>query len=140
MGQILTFKPRPKQAAPELPGLVTPAELRAEIEAGAQAALDVADRFIAILDRLDGDAGHEDGAEPSLGAPENATGSQVVYMRGNNQDCETAAPETMLPEVPIETAPEAIVIPWRGRGNIIAAAGVALLESVREVRLSGRAA
>ena len=51
-------------------------------------------------------------------------------MRGNDRDREETAPETVLPEVPIEAAPEVIVIPWHGRGNIIAAAGVALLDLV----------
>ena len=138
MGEILTFTPRPKQAAPELPGPVSPAEMRAEIEAGAQAALDMADRFIAILDRMDGDVGHEDGEddEPSLAAPENVTGSQVVYMRGNDRDREAEAAETVLPEVAAETMPEpqseplpvAEILPWRGRGNVIAAAGTMLLD------------
>jgi hypothetical protein len=38
--------------------------------------------------------------------------------------------QTVLPEVAIDT-PEVIVLPWRGRGNIIAAAGVALLDLAR---------
>ena len=132
MGEILTFKPRPKQAVPELPGLVSPAELRAEIEAGAQAALDMADRFIAILDRLEEDPDHEDGgdAEPSLAAPKNTAGSHVVYMRGSNRDGEAEAPEIVVPEVTAAAQPASVVIPWRGRGNIIAAAGVALLDLV----------
>ena len=130
VGEILTFTPRPKQAAPELPGPVSPAEMRAEIEAGAQAALDMADRFIAILDRMDGDVGHEDGEddEPSLAAPENVTGSQVVYMRGGDQDREADAPETVLPVVPAEPEPASIVLPWRGRGNLIAAAGSLIVD------------
>ena len=129
MGEILTFKPRPKQAAPELPGPVSPAELRAEIEAGAQAALDMADRFIAILDRLEEDSGHEDGGdtEPSLAAPENQ-GSQVTWLRGTDQDREAAAPKTVPPEVATESTPGAQILPWRGRGNIIAAAGSFLVD------------
>jgi hypothetical protein len=51
-------------------------------------------------------------------------------MCGGDQDREAEALETVLPGVAIET-PEAIVVPWRGRGNIIAAAGVALLDLAR---------
>lgn len=66
----------------------SPAEVRQEIEDAAQAALDVADRLIALLDRLDGDADREDGAdpEPFLGAPENHHASQIVWRRGSDQD------------------------------------------------------
>ncbi|MGU3341644.1 hypothetical protein ACLBXJ_26915 [Methylobacterium mesophilicum] len=45
-------------------------------------------------------------------------------MRGNYADREIEAPETVLPEVAVE----AVVLPWRGRGNVVAAAGVALLD------------
>ena len=78
---------------------------------------------------MEEDPDHGDGADadPSLAAPENTAGSQVVYMRGGNQDREEAAPEAVLPEVTVEPPHASIVIPWRGRGNIIAAAGVALL-------------
>ena len=126
MGEILTFKPRPKPAALAAMKPLAGADLRASLEEAAQTALDAADRIIAVLDRMDGDTDLEDGAdiEPSLAAPENATGSQVVYMRGNDQDREEDAPETVLPEAKVE----AIVLPWRGRGNVITAAGVAILD------------
>jgi hypothetical protein len=79
---------------------------------------------------MDGDADQEDGgdAEPSLAAPENATGSRVTWLRGNDQDREDEAPETTLLEVAAEPLPEAMILPWRGRGNVIAAAGVALID------------
>ena len=132
MGDVLTFTPRPKPAAPEILAPLAGAALRASLEEAAQTALDAADRIIAVLDRMDGDADHEDDgyAEPSLAAPENTAGSQVVYMRGGDQDREAEAPETVLPEVMAEAQPASVVIPWRGRGNIIAAAGVALLDLV----------
>ena len=81
---------------------------------------------------MDGDADHEDGgdAEPFLAAPENATGSQVVYMRGSDRDGEADAPETVLPEVSAEPLPDATILPWRGRGNVISAAGVAILDLI----------
>jgi ABC-type Fe3+-hydroxamate transport system substrate-binding protein len=130
MGDVLTFTPRPKPVAPEIRPALMGAALRASLEEAAQIALDAADRIIAMLDRMDGDADHEDGgdAEPSLAAPENATGSQVVYMRGSDRDGEEEGPETVSPEVPAEQQPEAVVLPWRGYGNVIAAAGAMLLD------------
>ena len=132
MGDVLTFTPRPKPAAPAILAPLTGPELRASLEEAAQIALDAADRIIAVLDSMDGDAELEYGAddEPSLAAPENATGSQVVYMRGNDQDREVEAPETVLPEATAETPSEAIVLSWRGRGNVIAAAGLMLVDMV----------
>ncbi|QGY03545.1 hypothetical protein MMSR116_17870 [Methylobacterium mesophilicum SR1.6/6] len=139
MGDVLTFTPRPKPAAPEILEPLTGAALRASLEEAAQTALDAADRIIAVLDRMDGDTDHEDGGddEPSLAAPENTMGSQVVYMRGGDRDGEADAPQTVLPEVLVEAAavpepaPEAVVLPWRGRGNVIAAAGAVLVDLLR---------
>ena len=75
---------------------------------------------------LDGDPDLEDGgdAEPSLAAPENHAGSQVTLLRGNDQDCESEAPETMLPEV----AAEPVVLSRKGRGNVLTAAGTLLTD------------
>lgn len=139
MGDVLTFTPRPKLTAPEVPEPLAGAALRASLEEAAQTALDAADRIIAVLDRMDGDADSEDGGddEPTLAAPENTGGSQIVYMRGGDQDREAEAPEIVLPEVAAEIAPaplpEATVIQveplrWGGRGNVISAAGSLLLD------------
>jgi hypothetical protein len=130
MGDVPTFTPRPKPTAPEIPLPLSGADLRASLEEAAQTALDAADRIIAVLDRLDGDADHEDNgdAEPSLAAPENNEGSQVVYMRGSDRDGEAVAPETVLSEVSAEPVVETEILPWRGRGNVIAATGVLLLD------------
>lgn len=130
MGDVLTFTPRPKPAAPVLSEPLAGAALRASLEEAAQTALDAADRIIAVLDRMDGDVDDEDGAdaEPSLAAPENTVGSQVVYMRGVNQDRETGAPETVLPEVAAAPIVEAEILPWRGRANVIVAAGALLID------------
>ncbi|MCJ2019966.1 hypothetical protein MKK84_21460 [Methylobacterium sp. E-065] len=130
MGDVLTFTPRPKPVAPEILAPIAGPALRASLEEAAQIALDAADRIIAVLDHMDGCPDHEDSgdAEPSLAAPENATGSQVTWLRGNDQDREAEAPETVLPEVAAETQPVAKILPWHGRGNVIAAAGVALLD------------
>ena len=133
MGDVLTFTPRPKPATVRdySEPLAGPA-LRASLEEAAQIALDAADRIIAVLDRMDGDPDLEDGAdaEPSLAAPENAIGSQVVYMRGGDEDREEGAPETVMPEVAAEPPSEAIVLSWRGRGNVIAAAELMLVDMV----------
>ncbi|MBN4098596.1 MULTISPECIES: hypothetical protein [Methylobacterium] len=130
MGDVLTFTPRPKPTAPEALPPLAGADLRASLEEAAQTALDAADRIIAVLDRMDGDADHEDGgdAEPSLAAPENHEGSQVVYMRGGDRDGEADTPETVLPKVPVDPQPVAEILPWRGRGNVIAAAGSFLVD------------
>ena len=81
---------------------------------------------------MDGDAHHEDGggAEPLLAAPENATGSQVVFMRSSEWDGEAEAPEIVLPEEPAEPLAEAQILPWRGRANVIAAAVIVMLKVV----------
>ncbi|MCJ2124350.1 hypothetical protein [Methylobacterium sp. J-077] len=132
MGDVLTFTPRPKPAAPETMEPLTGPALRASLEEAAQTALDAADRIIAVLDRIDGDTDLEDGAdaEPSLAAPENHTGSQVTWLRGNDQGREAEAPETVLSEVAIETANVIEVEPlrWGGRGNVVAAAGSYLVD------------
>ena len=132
MGDVLTFTPRPKPVTAEIRSepLTGPA-LRISLEEAAQTALDAADRIIAVLDRMDGDPDLEDcgDAEPSLAAPENATGSQVTWLRGNDEDREAEAPEAPLPEVPTEAAVIHVKpLRWGGRGNLIAAAGVALLD------------
>ena len=126
MGDVLTFTPRPKPAAPVALEPLAAGDLRASLEEAAQVALDAADRIIAVLDRMDDDTDLEDGAdaEPSLAAPENHTGNQVVWLRGNDADREIEAPEVVLREMAVE----AVVLPWRGRGNVIAAAGVLLVD------------
>ncbi|KAA0122831.1 hypothetical protein CIW48_15420 [Methylobacterium sp. P1-11] len=134
MGDVLQFTPRPKRTAPEALPPLAGAELRASLEEAAQTALDAADRIIAVLDRMDGGVDHDEtgGSKPSLASPENVTYSQVVYMRGGDQDREAEAAETTPPEVPAEQpAATVIQVPpmrWGGRGNIIAAAGAALLD------------
>jgi hypothetical protein len=51
-----------------------------------------------------------------------------MALRGKDQDREGVAPETVLPEV--AAAPQLVVeiLPWRGRGNVIAAAGSLLVD------------
>ncbi|MCJ2052599.1 hypothetical protein [Methylobacterium sp. J-070] len=54
-------------------------------------------------------------------------------MRGNDQDGAAETPETVLPEVAAEAPPEAQILPWRGRGNVIAAAGMFLVDLLKRV-------
>lgn len=130
MGDVLTFTPRPKPAAPEALEPLAGPTLRARLEEAAQVALDAADRIIAVLDRMDGDTDLEDGAdaEPFLAAPENHAGSQVVWLRDNDADREIETPEAVLPVMAAETQLEADILPWHRRGNIISAAGTMLLD------------
>ncbi|KMO32900.1 hypothetical protein [Methylobacterium aquaticum] len=90
MAEILTFQPRPRPTTPR----DAQAAFREQIEVAAQAALDTADKLIAILNEMDGDPDLEDGgdAEPSLGAPEGHA-SQIVWLRGGDRDLETTTPE-----------------------------------------------
>ena len=89
MSNVHTFTPRRPAAVPSAPQVLSEAEWRRQIEEAAQAALDTADRLIALLDRIEGDTDREDGgdAEPSLGAPENHA-SQIVWLRGSSSDIE----------------------------------------------------
>jgi hypothetical protein len=48
-------------------------------------------------------------------------------VRGSDRDGETSAPETVLADGRAPQ-PEVDVLPWRGRGNVIAVAGVALID------------
>ena len=85
MTNVLTFPTRATAAR------VTP-EVRAGLELAAEAALDTADRIIALLDRIDGDPDVEDGCdvEPSLGAPEGHV-VQIGWARGSDSDRERDA-------------------------------------------------
>ena len=139
MSNVLTFAPRSKVVAPVEPAPMGEAEIRTRLGEALQTALDAADHIIAVLDRMDGDADREDGAdaEPALAAPENHHGSQVVWMRGNDRDQEAEATEILLPVVRISPVPRfrpddlaSEPLAWGGHGNVVAAAGVALLEMV----------
>ncbi|MCJ2116453.1 hypothetical protein MKK65_07645 [Methylobacterium sp. J-001] len=56
-------------------------------------------------------------------------GRSSISPASRQDDREIEVPEVALPEVAAETS-EATVLPWRGRGNFLAAVGVALLEMV----------
>ena len=53
-------------------------------------------------------------------------------MRGNDQDCEAETPGPCCRLCWLVRSPWPI-LPWRGRGNVIAAAGVAILNLVGHV-------
>ena len=90
MSNVHTFTPRRLVPAPAALPAPSPAEIRCQLEDAAQAALDTADRLIALLDQIEGDTDQEDGGdtEPSLGAPENHHASQIVWLRGSSSDAE----------------------------------------------------
>ncbi|MGE8131796.1 hypothetical protein ACQKQD_33180 [Methylobacterium sp. NPDC080182] len=117
MGDVLQFTPRPKLVAPEALPPLAGAELRTSLEKAAQTALDAADRIIAVLDRMDGD-----------GTPATAA---VVELP---QAIPTIAPADILEKSAEAEAPSAVIhVPsmrWGGQGNVIAAAGTALLDLV----------
>lgn len=90
MGDVITFRPRPRPARPAV------RHHRARIEGAVAHALDVVDELIAVLDGLDApsedlepDTDLEDGgdAEPSLAAPIGGP-SQRVWAAGGSQDLE----------------------------------------------------
>ena len=84
MADILTFRSRRPAPSIARSDVLDGLALRFELEQAAQAALDQADRLIALLDHMDGETDDEDGgdAEPSLGAPEGHE-SQIVWLRGS---------------------------------------------------------
>ena len=126
VGDVLIFTPRPRVPSPEPVPLGS--SMRASLEEAMQAALDTADRLIAVLDGMDGDTDREDGtdAEPSLGAPEGHA-SQTVWLRGSDADQEACSPEVPLPDVATDWSTWSAQLPWSGCGNVVAATGVALL-------------
>jgi nucleoside 2-deoxyribosyltransferase len=133
MGDVLTFTPRPSVVVPAEPVPMTEVEIRTRLGEALQTALDAADHIIAVLDHIDGDVDRDDGgdAERALTAPESHHGSQIVWLRGNDANREAEAAEVVVPDV-VAAHPVVMltVLPWRGSGNVVAAAGVALFEMV----------
>lgn len=137
MSNVLTFTPRPRPAVLTSAPPIAGPDLRTRLEEAAQSALDVADRIIAALDQIDGDADLEPDAdaEPSLAAPEGHA-LQIGWCRGGDQDREADAPGAALPivevpeadPVPLVIVPEAL--PWYGTGNVVSFVGITLLSLV----------
>lgn len=135
MDNVIAFRSRqrPPEPAPLAPLAGT--GLRAHLEEAAQTALDAADRIIAALDLM------ED-ADPSLMAM-TAHAGQVVRLREPvtpvevesvpepqpiPQEVSPADPDPVPEEIVApELVAEAIILPWRGTGNVVSAAGCAIL-------------
>jgi hypothetical protein len=116
MSNVLTFTPRPRSAEPEAPPPFAVVDLRAHLEEAAQTALDAADKIIAALDHIDG--------------------GEAIRLREPPEPVEPI-PSTTLPAEPdpapeeiAAPAPEPIILPWRGAGNVVSAAGCAVLALV----------
>jgi nucleoside 2-deoxyribosyltransferase len=68
MSNVHTFTPRRPVTATAPSPAPSQAEVRRQIEEAAQAALDTADRLIALLNLIQGDTDREDGADAELDA------------------------------------------------------------------------
>ena len=101
------------------------------IEEAAQTALDTADTLLGILDRMDGDTGGEDADEAEYApAAAQRVGREVVALR-RNDGAQEPEPANVVPVAAAErTVLPFAALPWRGSGNVVAAAGVALLNMV----------
>jgi hypothetical protein len=141
MDNVIAFQPRSRQPEPEAPAPLAGLSLRVHLEEAAQTALDAADRIIAALDLMEN-------ADPALMAM-TAHAGQVVQLREPAAPVEVEpapipdptpqeAPPADLDPVPekvaLEPAPEAIILPWRGAGNVVSAAGCAFLSLVAGMR------
>jgi hypothetical protein len=134
MSNVIAFTPRPRPSEPEAPPPFAVVDLRAHLEEAAQTVLDAADKIIAALDMMDD-------ADPALLAMA-AHAGQVVRLREPATPVEVEpAPEPQRTppaepdHLPQETAEpdhiaEPVVLPWRGAGNVVSAAGCAFLALV----------
>jgi hypothetical protein len=145
MSNVVAFTPRPRQPEPAALAPLAGLALRARLEEAAQTALDAADKIIAALD------GIEDGAAPHAAetapTPRPTMPAQIVRL-GDLGSFETsiARPREEAPAVieapqdeaqdeaaPVETAEVRQLfspLPWGGAGNVVAAAGCAVLALV----------
>jgi hypothetical protein len=128
MSNVIAFTPRPRPPEPEAPLLARPG-LRAHLEEAAQTALDAADKIIAALDRLDEAPVGIEEAKPAVG-PESQEEFRDTYARPRETATSPAETDPKPEPVPQEAAmpePKAIILPWRGAGNVVSAAGCAVL-------------
>ena len=145
MSNVVAFTPRPRQPEPAAPAPLAGLALRACLEEAAQTALDAADKIIAALD------GIEDSTDPQAAetapTPRPTMPAQIVRL-GDLGSFETSiarpreeAPAEIKPpqdEAQAEPAPVAMnevrdlspPLPWGGAGNVVAAAGCAVLTLV----------
>ena len=84
MPNVINFRPRKPAAPVASTAVLEGAALRAEIEQAAQAALDQADRLIALLDGLDGNTDADPAPAAEISAP------HVVWLHGKDRHPETA--------------------------------------------------
>ncbi|MCJ2023971.1 hypothetical protein [Methylobacterium sp. J-067] len=134
MSNVITFAPRPRPPEPAAPVPLAGLALRAHLEEAAQTALDAADKIIAALDRIKDSA--ETAPEPAFKATA-AHAGQVVHLRESAQPMPAPepAPEAPQDEAQAEPAPAATAevrqlfppLPWGGAGNVVSAAGCAIL-------------
>ena len=139
MDNVIAFTPRQHPPEPEALAPLAGLALRAHLEGAAQTALDAADRIIAALDRIEGADDTETAPDPRPAMA--ARAGRVIRLR------EPAAPiiATPEPETPpeapqAEPEPEPVAVPeirtvfpplpWGGAGNVVAAAGCAVLALV----------
>ncbi|MCJ2023854.1 hypothetical protein [Methylobacterium sp. J-067] len=137
MPNVVAFMPRPRPSEPAAPAPLAGLALRAHLEQAAQTALDAADKIIAALDRIKDDA--ETATEPVFKAIV-AHAGQVIHLHEPAQPMPAPepAPEAPQDETQDEPAPVATAdvrqlfppLPWGGAGNVVAAAGCAVLALV----------
>ncbi len=118
--------------------MLTDAELREQIEIGMQAALDVADHFIAVLNRMDGCPPLQDNEEAETPQAEAARATAaVVQIRERFQQAsapveaiKATQPQSDAAALDEDASSVILVEPmrWGGNGNIIARAGVAVFD------------
>lgn len=154
MSNVIAFTPRPRALLPPAMPPLTGIGLRAHLEEAAQTALDAADKIIAALDRIE-DTG--DGTAPLMTAIAAPAGEAIPpaegelcnrYRAGAREAdpepkldpgaavreaalAEPEASESDLAEIaPTEPVYKPIRLPWRGAGNVVSAAGCAVLALV----------
>ncbi|HEV2542919.1 MAG TPA: hypothetical protein VGU70_09210 [Methylobacterium sp.] len=85
MPNVIKFRPRQPSAPVSSTAVLEGSALRAEIEAAAQAALDTADRLIAILDGMEGGSAPVPAGE--------ATDPEIMWLHGRSRSPKADAPE-----------------------------------------------
>ena len=113
MGDVLTFTPRARPTTDDVV-YMGQRDVRASLEEAVQAALDTADRLIAVLDGMDGEEGGAASIAPGIHIV------QVVRLRA-----EATTPAVDCPDLQIKAG---VPLPWSGRGNVFTAIGGALLD------------
>ncbi len=154
MSNVITFTPRPRSPKPQVALSPAGVALRVHLEEAAYTALDAADRIIAALDHLDdADPADPDAvADPRMASALqvlrvgdlgrfHATGVQPVHPRtmmttrrlGRSVGAETSTKTLQVepgPFVASAVCPELARLPWGATGDVVSAAGCALLALV----------